>query len=306
MKAFILGLGALLAAGAGAAYAADSSRFDIAITVDDLPDHGSKPVAGMTRVGIERAEIAALKAHNVPQAWGFVNAHGLVGEPDSIVVLKEWRAAGFPLGNHTYSHMALSKSTIEAWTADLEEGEPILDDLMAGENWRFLRFPFLDGGNASNHDAAIAYLNAHHYRIADVSVSFSDWAYTDTYNRCLTKGDQATIAMMKARYMDGVRTEIARMKVMSQEVYGRVIPQVLLTHIGGFASVMLPQVLDELDKAGAHYVTLEQAESDPAYAETDARAGEGTVMERTAGEKGIVLSGLPPAASFSDIDGLCR
>ena len=51
---------------------------------------------------------------------------------------------------------------------------------------------------------------------------------------------------------------------------------------------------------------MEQAESDPAYAETDARAGEGTVMERTAGEKGIVLSGLPPAASFSDIDGLCR
>ena len=306
MKAFILGLGALLAAGAGAAHAADAGRFDIAITVDDLPDHGSKPVAGMTRVGIERAYIAALKSHHVPQAWGFVNAHGLVGEPDSIQVLKEWRDAGFPLGNHTYSHMGLSGKPLVAWTADLEEGEPVLDAMMQGENWRFLRFPFLDGGDASNHDAAIAYLNAHHYRIADVSVSFSDWAYSETYNRCLAKGDEATIAMMKTRYMSAVRAEIVRMKAMSQKVYGRMIPQVLLTHIGSFASVMLPQVLDELDKAGAHYVTLEQAEIDPAYAETDPKAGEGTLMERTAGEKGIDLSGLPASVSISDIDGLCK
>lgn len=304
MKAVILGLATLFAA--GTVHAADASRFDIAITVDDLPDHGSLPAGGMTRVGIERAYISALKAHHVPQAWGFVNAHGLVTEPDSITVLKEWRAAGFPLGNHTYSHMGLSKSTLAAWTADLEEGEPILTDLMHGENWRFLRFPFLDAGNTDNHDGAIAYLNAHHYRIADVSVSFSDWAYTETYNRCLARNDQATIAMMKDRYLTAVRAEIVRMKAMSQKVYGRMIPQVLLTHIGGFASVMLPQVLDELDKAGAHYVTLEQAESDPAYAETDAHAGAGTVMERTAAEKGIDLSGLPASVPIGDIDELCK
>ncbi len=305
MKAFVLGLGALLAA--SAAHAAPAGdRFDIAITVDDLPDHGSKPAGDLTRLAIERNYITALKAHHVPQAWGFVNAHGLVGEPDSIAVLQEWRAAGYPLGNHTYSHMGLSKSTLAAWTADLEEGEPVLDAMMPGENWRFLRFPFLDAGNAENHDGAIAYLNAHHYRIADVSVSFSDWAYTETYNRCVAKGDQATIAMMKDRYMTGVRAEIVRMKAMSQKVYGRMIPQVLLTHIGGFASIMLPQVLDELDKAGAHYVTLEQAESDPAYAETDAHAGAGSLMERTAGEKGIDLSGLPASVSIADIDGLCK
>ena len=304
VKAFIVGLSALFAA--GAAHATDKDRFDIAITVDDLPTHGSIPTGGMNRIGIERAYISALKAHHVPQAWGFVNAHGLVNEPGSIAVLTEWRAAGYPLGNHTYSHMGLSGNTLAAWTADLEQGEPVLDALMAGENWRFLRFPFLDGGNATNHDGAIAYLTAHHYRIADVSVSFSDWAYTETYNRCLAKGDQVTIAAMKTRYIAAVRGEIVRMKALSQKVYGRTIPQVLLTHIGGFASVMLPQVLDELDKAGARYVTLEQAESDPAYAETDARAGMGTVMERTAGEKGIDLSGLPASAPIGDIDGLCR
>lgn len=299
-------MGAVALFTAGAAHAADrAASFDIAITVDDLPAHGSLP-PGMTRAGIGQATIAALKAHHVPQAWGFVNAKRLVEEPNSIAMLREWRAAGFPLGNHTYSHMGLSANTVGAWTADLEEGEPILTDLMAGEAWKFLRFPFLDAGNASNHDAAIAYLKAHGYRIADVSVSFSDWAFTDAYSRCLAKGDTAAIAAMKTRYMDGVRSEIARMKALSQKVYGRMIPQVLLSHIGGFSSIMLPQVLDELDKAGAHYVTLEQAESDPAYAETDARAGEGTVMERTAGETGVDISAIPPSPSFADLDKLCR
>ncbi len=301
MRAFILGAVALLAA--GSARAAD--HFDIAITVDDLPAHGSLP-QGMTRVGIGQATLAALKAHHVPQAWGFVNAKRLVEEPGSVQMLRDWRAAGYPLGNHTYSHMGLSANTVGAWTADLEEGEPILTDLMAGENFKFLRFPFLDGGNATNHDAAIAYLQAHGYRIADVSVSFSDWAFTDPYSRCLAKGDTAAIAAMKTRYMDGVRSEIARMKALSQKVYGRVIPQALLTHGGGFSSIMLPQVLDELDKAGAHYVTLEQAESDPAYAETDARAGMGTVMERTAGEKGIDISAIPSSPGVGDLDKLCR
>jgi len=116
----------------------------------------------------------------------------------------------------------------------------------------------------------------------------------------------ATITIRTPRNTPAGRGATAPTKAMSQKVYGRMIPQVLLTHIGGFASVMLPQVLDELDKAGAHYVTLEQAESDPAYAETDAHAGSGSLMERTAGERGIDLSGLPASVSISDIDGLCK
>ncbi|MGZ3305498.1 MAG: polysaccharide deacetylase family protein [Asticcacaulis sp.] len=304
MKIFAIAVASSLAATAVQAAPA-SGRFDIAITVDDLPVHAALP-ARMTRAGIAEATIAALKAHYVPQAWGFINAQGLKSEPDSAPVLNDWRAAGFPLGNHTFSHMALSKNTLAAWQADFDGDEPVLSDLMGSENHKFLRFPFLDAGNADNHDAAIAWLKARGYRIADVSVSFSDWAYSDAYARCTAKGDAAAITAMKTQYMNGVRSEITRMKALSAKVYGRMIPQVLLTHIGGFSAVMLPQVLDELDKAGAHYVTLEQAESDPAYAETDAHAGAGTVMERTAGETGVDISAVPGGASIAGVDQMCR
>lgn len=308
MKPFLAAASlAVLLAGCAHAQAtgAPSPGFDIAITVDDLPDHGNLP-ANTTRLAIADSYLATLKAHHVPEAYGFVNAAGIEREPGTEAVLDHWRAAGYPLGNHTYSHMNIRTGGLAAFEADLEKGEPAVSSRMQGQDWHWLRFPFLSAGDGADHDGIIAYLKAHHYRIADVSMSFSDWAYTDPYTRCVAKGDEAGIAALKAQYMAGVKAEIARDLAMSQTVYGRQIKHVLLTHIGGFSALMLPRVLDALDGAGAHYVSLGEAESDPAYAETDARAGDGSVMERTAGEQGIDLSKLPTGGSIAGLDSICK
>ena len=53
---------------------------------------------------------------------------------------------------------------------------------------------------------------------------------------------------------------IARMKALSERVYGRVIPQVLLTHMGAWSAATLPGVMARLDAAGARYVPLAQAQ----------------------------------------------
>ncbi|MNY62747.1 hypothetical protein D3C86_1996190 [compost metagenome] len=85
-------------------------------------------------------------------------------------------------------------------------------------------------------------------------------------------------------------------------MYGRVIPQVLLTHLGGWSAVLLPDVMARLNAAGARYVTLAQAQSDPAYAVT----GGGSLISRTAGLKGIRLADRKPAAPPLDVGKLCR
>ena len=175
---------------AGTARAAD--RFDIAITVDDLPAHGLLP-PGMTRLGIAQTYIAALKAHHVPQAWGFVNGGKIAQDPDGAAVLAAWRKAGYPLGNHTWSHMNAGRaSSLAAWEADADRNEPVLRTYMAGENWRMLRFPNLSvGADEARRDGVFAWMKANGYREADVSAAFSDWDYSDAYARCLAKGDQA-------------------------------------------------------------------------------------------------------------------
>jgi peptidoglycan/xylan/chitin deacetylase (PgdA/CDA1 family) len=298
---------ALAFAGAGAIAAPAAGRFDVAVTADDLPSHGALP-AGMTRAGIAQSYVDTLKAHGVPEAWGFVNAAGIGKDANSEAALDVWRRAGYPLGNHTYSHMGLSQApSLEAWEADARAGEPVLEKHMAGKDWHVLRYPFLDaGGTAARHDGALDWLTKRGYRIADVSLGFDDWAYTDTYARCVAKGDQAAIDGMKAGYFRRVDQQLARAKAMSQRVYGRMIPQVLLTHMGGWSAVTLPEVMKRLDAAGARYVTLEQAQSDAAYRAPSPRSGNGALMERHAQDAGIDLSGLPAVEPVGNLDALCR
>jgi peptidoglycan/xylan/chitin deacetylase (PgdA/CDA1 family) len=296
-------VGLLLLATVAAGHATAAEPFDIVITVDDLPAHGPLP-PGMTRLGIAEAHICTLQAHKVREAYGFVNAAKLKDDPDAQAVLRAWRAAGYPLGNHTFSHMNLSRAaTLAAWEADVEAGEPALATLMQGADWHYLRLPNLsDGTDKERHDGAFGYLGNHGYRIADVSVAFSDWVYTDAYARCVAKGDTASIEALKAQYLKGVDDGIAHMKAVSNRVYGRMIPQVLLTHIGGWSAVTLPEVLDRLDAAGARYVTLAQAQADPAYAQP----GGGSVMTRTAKRDGISLSDIPAPTSPLDAKSVCR
>jgi len=291
----------------GSALAAPTDRFDVAVTVDDLPSHGSKPAA-ITRADIARSHIETFKAHGVPEAWGFINAVALVKEADSEAALDVWRKAGYPLGNHAYTHMGLSQApSLDAWEADVRANEPVLEKHMAGKDWHVLRYPFLDaGGEGARHDDALAWLKARGYRIADVTLGFDDWAYTETYARCVAKGDQAAIEGMKASYYRRIDQQLARTKAMSQRVYGRMIPQVLLTHMGAWSAATLPEVMKRLDAAGARYVTLDQVQSDPAYRIPSLRAGGGAMIERRAQDAGIDLAGLPAVEPVGNLDALCR
>ncbi|WP_197986349.1 MULTISPECIES: polysaccharide deacetylase family protein [unclassified Massilia] len=294
-------LAAALTLATSAALAEPPERFDVAVTVDDVPLHGDLP-PGMTRIGIARATLDTLKAHGVVEAFGFVNAGRAEKEPGSEAVLDLWRQAGHPLGNHTASHMNLERaSSFDAWRADVLAGEPAVSARMVGVNWRWLRFPNLAVG--ARRAEALAFLDARGYQVADVSLAFGDWVYTDAYARCVAKGDTAAIDAMKRQYFQEIDAGIVQMKENSRRVYGRVIPQVLLTHLGGWSAVTLPEVLRRLDAAGAHYVTLAEAQRDPAYAEP----GGGNLITRAAAARGIKLVADTPApAPTLDVKAQCR
>ena len=52
---------------------------------------------------------------------------------------------------------------------------------------------------------------------------------------------------------------------MSQALYGRNIPYVLLMHVGAFDARMLPRLLKMYREKGFSFVTLEDAEKDTFY-----------------------------------------
>ena len=238
---------------------------EVALTFDDLPVHGPLPV-GMTRLEIANSVIRSLQAAHAPPSYGFVNAQGLQQEPASMAVLEAWRAAQFPLGNHTFSHMDLSTNSAEAFEQDLIADESVLKKYMGGEDWHWLRFPFLDeGDDLAKHRALQAFLEEHGYRVAEVTLSFGDYAYSAPYARCVAKNDQRGLGQLKQSYLDGAAKSLEQGRAFSVELFGRDIKHVMLLHIGSIEAVMLPQLLELLKQRGFTLVTLAQAESDPAY-----------------------------------------
>jgi len=288
-------------------YSGDRRPFDIAITVDDLTGNGRLPT-GMTRLSIAELYIKALKQHGVPEAYGLVNVAKLQRDKDGGKVLDSWRRAGYPLGNHSYSHLNLNRaSSFEQWKTDVVTGEQEIARRMDGADWHYFRFPNMAAGrDQAQHDSAMAFLKQRGYRIAEATVSFDDWAYSEAYARCLAKGDTAAIATMKAQYLKNIDLGIVRMKSLSHKVYGRMIPQILLTHLSGWGAVMLPEVLARLDVAGARYVSLTAVQRDPAYNGDDPWTGNQLMMERIARQKNIDIDAIAKLHRPGSLKTLCR
>lgn len=137
---------------------------------------------------------------------------------------------------------------------------------MGSEDWHWLRFPFLDeGDDLAKHGALQAFLEEHGYRVAEVTLSFGDYAYSAPYARCVAKNDQQGLGQLKHSYLDGAAKSLEQGRAFSVELFGRDIKHVMLLHIGSIEAVMLPQLLELLKQRGFTLVTLAQAESDPAY-----------------------------------------
>lgn len=237
----------------------------VAITFDDLPLNGVLS-PGVTRALITHDTIAVLKARHLPPTYGFINAKKLEGNPDAAEALKIWAAAE-PVGNHTYAHMDLNANPAEAFEREIEENEPALE-LLAGKDasWHWLRYPFLREGDTVEKRRAIrAYLQAHGYRVAQVTLDWEDYMWNSPYARCIAKNDTQSIAWLKSSYLEVESAYLDLGHQLAQMVYGHDINHVLLLHLGAFSSTILPDAFDLLAKKGFKPVTLEEAESDPVY-----------------------------------------
>ena len=280
---------------------------EVALTFDDLPAHSTLP-PNLSRVDIAKIIISDLQSAHAPKTYRFVNAGKLENVPADIDVLKMWRAAGFPLGSHTYSHMSLTANSAEAFEQDIRKNEPVLESLMAGNDWHWFRYPFLWEGDTFEKRRAIrAYLTANGYRVAQVTLDFEDYAWNDPYARCVVKNDAAAIERLKALYISTAVEYIRLGQTMAKLIYGRDIKHVLLLHLGGFETVMLPQLLTYLHSRGFSLVTLEEAETDSAYQSDPNVASQfgGTPLEQMMNATHLKI---PPHMEkpFKELEAICR
>jgi peptidoglycan-N-acetylglucosamine deacetylase len=290
-------------------YVSGQQRLEMAITVDDLPVHGDLP-SNTTRAEIAKKMIEAFKAKGVPGVYGFVNAKniGANGDTEKDSVLKMWAGSGFPLGNHTFSHIDLNTSSVEAFEQEIVANESVLQELMGGRDWHWLRYPFLHEGDTLEKRHAIRkYLHDHGYKIAQVTLDFGDYAWNNPYARCVAKQDTQAIEWLKSSYLNTAKEDITLDRKLSAMLFGRDIKYVLLLHIGALDSEMLPDLLDQFKKQGFRFVSLNDAQKDPAY-QSDPDAAlkfGGTLLEQLTEAKHLKY---PPHADrpMEKLDAVCR
>jgi peptidoglycan/xylan/chitin deacetylase (PgdA/CDA1 family) len=282
----------------------------LAVTMDDLPLNGLLP-PGVTRVETTKNVLAILKKRHVPPVYGFINAKKLEGNADGAEALKLWAAAE-PVGNHSYAHMDLEQNTAEAFEREIEENEPALELLAGkggpGDEWHWFRYPYLHEGDTVEKRRAIrAYLKAHGYRIAQVTLDWEDYLWNTAYARCVAKGDAKSIEWLRSSYLNTASEFLDLGREQAKLIYGHEINYVLLMHLGAYSSTILPDALDLLKKKGFKLVTLEEAESDAAY-EDDPDVGlhdAGTLLDQWMQVKQIKY---PDHAEkpYKEVESVCR
>jgi peptidoglycan/xylan/chitin deacetylase (PgdA/CDA1 family) len=279
----------------------------VALTFDDLPAAGSVP-PGMTRTKVASDLAAELKANHLEGAYGFVNAVKLENNPDAQQALRTWVHAGMNIGSHTWSHMSLTSNSAEAFEQDIAKNEAALAQYAGGRDWHWFRYPFLwEGDTLEKRHAVRDYLQAHGYRVAQVSLDFEDYAWNDAYTRCSVKQDSASIAWLKQSYLDTAAEYIQLGRQEQQIAFGHEIPNVMLLHATVFTTLMLPQLLDLLRTQGFQFASLQDVEKDSAYTlDPDAalRYG-GTLPDQFMDSRHLAYPPFKPKP-FAQLKSLCR
>ena len=278
----------------------------VAFTFDDLPAHGPLP-PGEERPEPVRSILATLKAENMPPLYGFVNGFRTVDFPYQIEILRAWHDAGQPLGSHTWSHPSLEKESAKAFIADIKKDEPILKQVDPNGDWHWFRYPFLDEGETlPKRQQVRQYLLKHHYKIAEVTIDFEDYLWNEPYARCMAKHDDAAVTSLEHSYLSVAGEFIGVFRTLSQKLYGHDIPYVLLLHVGAFDARMLPRLIALFRDQHFTFVTLPQAESDPAYAfdPNIGYPGGGTLQELVSKVKGVNFP--DNTKPYKELDSMCR
>lgn len=236
----------------------------LAITIDDPVTQGPLP-SGRSRVSVMKAITSALLAAKVPGAYAFITSPGSGSSEDQPEIVKNWVKAGYSFGNHTATHLSLNKVSIEEFFREISDNETLLRRISSREDWKLFRYPYLHEGNTKEKREAVRnFLHRRGYRIAPVTMPFSDHAWYVPYARCLDKRNKKGAAKMREKFIEQAIRAFRLGQALGRKAIGRNSPQVWMFHAGPLQADTLPAILEAFSKEGAKFVSLQTVMADPA------------------------------------------
>jgi len=271
----------------------------VAITVDDLPYASAQEVSPSDAVvaqEINRKILSALKRHHVP-VTGFVIQKRVeeLGVAAGTQILRKWTSGEFDLGNHTYSHPDVNQLSLAQIEEEVIRAETTFVPLMqqVGKKPGFFRFPMNHTGDTKEkHDQVATFLSQRGYRVATCTIDNSDYLFNNAYVRMLDQHD-ASARRLRLEYLSYTNAEIDYYAGLSKQIFGYEPPLVMLLHDNRLNADVIEQLLALFEKKQYKLVSLDRAQSDPAYQIPDTYITKyGPMWEyRWAAERGVKVNG---------------
>jgi len=250
---------------------------EVAVTIDDLPAvYGDIVIMS----DVTKKLLRSIQMHEIPAA-GFVNESKLFvwGEIDArIELLKMWLDAGLELGNHTYSHPLINRTSLPDYKEDVIRGETVLRRLLSekGRTLRYFRHPQLRTGPTPEYKKALdSFLAGRGYTIAPVTIDNNDYIFASVYRRARRRDDRKTMDQVVSAYIPYMEEIFEFFEKRSREVLGYEVRQVLLLHASELNADHFEDLVQMIKKRGYRFIPLEEALKDQAYRLPDVQCDRG-------------------------------
>lgn len=236
----------------------------IALTYDDAP-RGD----GLMFDGTERTQtmIEAWETAKTGPVAIFATTQGMTDDQGRARI-QSYADAGHMIANHSHSHNWASRTDTEAYIADIEQAEVILDGLPNRRPW--YRFPYLDEGGYGDEEIALAKRNRLREALSDrnlmsgyVTVDTYDWHLDSLWQRAVRDGMTVDRAALAQVYVDMVVDAANHYDRMGQAVLGRRPAHVLLLHENDLAASFTVEMVTALRADGWTIIDPDEAFADP-------------------------------------------
>jgi peptidoglycan/xylan/chitin deacetylase (PgdA/CDA1 family) len=244
----------------------------VCFSIDDLP---------VVNYGINTPEfhnqitdklLSGLKKHEI-QAIGFVNEGKMYDAKEKVISfqkenLEKWLKYGMDLGNHTLRHKDFNNVHFDVYTSEILNGGKITKVLLRKYNkeMKYFRHPFLHVGATKNRaDSLENFLKKHDYITAPVTIDNEDYLFANAYQKALIKKDTVLAQKIGKDYISYMEQKILYYEKMSEALFGKQIPQILLIHASLLNADYIQALAEIYTKNNYKFITMDLTMADEAY-----------------------------------------